>query len=934
MKFKKTCSILLACAMLVLLLPISVNAFSVSELTALIGENGVITGNTTLPSSYNGNSITWSVEANDYVEILGQELVVKQISLDSATPINLKCKLNGQIVTVSIKLIADKQVLLPQTPSKNDCLYWQSFDGVSAVDYNTAQQTDVTNPNALGMVNEKLTYTRTTALPFDGMQLVFSSAVVADGSVIEFELTRPTARKTYIFPVVWGSNYYYIGPSGRLSWLELEGDKIYYLASDNGVNSRTEISDFKVSATNRFKTVYDFTNKKYDLYIDDTFIKTLPFNKNEVRISSFAVVTDANEVSGGGDVWSLDDVRIYPASGVIDVKAPPTSTVFDFSLDLQTSAGLPILWESDNAVIDVSSTPGIAKISSSDIDVNVNIKASVTLNDIKYFKVYNVLIPCDERPPMVGSKYLFYEDFNYGDNPPVVPAPDAETPTEIVLPSSNGIIAGNNCIVPGASTPNQSPTSVSVPVIEDGRLKLSWVDGPKEGRPNTDKAVIWFNADKSSFDPNSEYRLAVEYDIEAENANAVEMLINTGNGTSGLLHRFVSSNIQLGGYSFAAHDGYNYSGNLVDVLPIPKKVRMTFVFDNTGSYDKFDVYMNGIKIADDFTRRQYTTSIGMLCFGITSENTVYIDNIKVFNVGLSSREKVDADYISLTNEGFKAINSSLQDLVENDFRYDTPEGSNIMFSSDVPGLVNTDGTINRPRYSKNATVTATVYTGSYEKSVSYSCTIAGQIVTLPKDEKLSGWEPDGYYAIYKAYMLTDETVPAVVVLAAYDKTSGELIKTSVTDNSITTKTEQSDEDNIIYGFIEIPISKASDTRLEAFVLDSYDSSNISVDGELVIEPLDDEKSYWNDNNYTAAFPAFSLGTESDVYIVLAAYENGSMVKSSLKNVVVYPKGGNPDIGKDGYIIGSLNVPDRTENTVIKAMVWKDIAGMKPLVSVK
>ncbi|MBQ4110039.1 MAG: hypothetical protein IJC74_04065 [Clostridia bacterium] len=939
MKLKiKFLSLLLAGMMFLSLMPIAVSAFSESEITALIGENGVICGNTTLPDSYNGHSLSWSLDKTPFAELSGYELTVKEMSLDKETSLTLRYNEvggAGQNGIIEIKLAVDKQLLLPKTPEKSACMDWHSFDGTVTETYNQVKQTaETNNPNALEIVNEKLTYTRTSALPFDGMQLILSNAMVADGTVLEYELTRPLNRKTYIFPVVWGSNYFYVGPSGRLSWLEMEGDKIYYLASAAGVNSRKELTNVKVGTTNKFKTVYDFTNKQFDLYIDDVFIKTIPFNKNETRISSFAIVTDSAAVSAGGDVWAIDDVRTYSASGLIDVKKPPTTTVFDFPIETHTSAGTPITWESDNSAIDVESTPGMAKIIPASKELNVNIKASITLNGIKYFQNFAVLLPQDERPPMMGSKYLFYEDFNYGDDAPAVPVPDENTPTEAVLPSSNGVIAGYNCVVPAASASSQSPTSVSVPVITDGKMKLGWVDGPAKGRPNMDKAILWFNSDKSSYELNGEYRLAIEYDIEADNANPVEMLVNTGNGASGLNHRFVSSSIQLGGTNFAAHNGYDYKTGLIKTLPIPQKVRVTIVFDNQGSYDKFDLYVNGAKIIDDFSRRQYTPNIGMLCFTISAENTVYIDNVKVFNVGLSDKEKVDADYISLKNGGFAAINSSSQNLVEADFLYETPEGSSLKFSSDVPGLIDENGTINRPRYSKDATVTATVYTEDYEKSVSYPCTVAGQIVVLPKDENLSGWEPDGYYAIYSSYMLTEETVPAVVVLAAYDKESGKLIKTSATDNLIIPKSAEPYEDNVIYGFVEIPITKADNTRIEAFVLDSYESKSICVDGGLVMQTLDEEKSCWDGKNYTAVFPAFSLAGEENICMVIAAYENGQLTACSTNDVTVYPKGENPDIKKDGYVYGTLNVPEKTENTVVKAMLWRDSNSIKPLVSVK
>ena len=481
-------------------------------------------------------------------------------------------------------------------------------------------------------------------------------------------------------------------------------------------------------------------------------------------------------------------------------------------------------------------------------------------------------------------------------------------------------------MVPSAATPSQSPLSSSVPVIENGRLKLSWKDGKTDGRPDTDKAIIWFKSDKSSFSLNGKYRLAVEYDIEAENSNPVEMLINTGNGASGVLHRFVSSSIQLGGNSFRAHNGYNYSGNLAEKITIPKKVRVTVVFDNKGSCDKFDLYINGIKIIDDFTRRQYTPTIGMLCFGISAENTVYIDNIKVYNVGMSNKEKVDSDYEFLVSGGFGAINTSRPELVENDFFCELPEGSSIRFSSDVPGLINTDGTINTPKCKTEAVVTATACIGTYKKSVSYPCTIAGELVIHPKDNDLSGWKADGYYSYYNAYTLTDGTVPAVVVTSAYDEESGELIKTSVTDNLITKKTNSSYEDNIIYGYLDISETNA---RVESFIIENCKSSDINIDGNLVIKNLDEEKSFWNGEDYTAVFPAFSLGDEEKISMIFAIYESGKLMDFRVKDVTVYPEG-----VKDSCVSGTVNIPGRTENTVVKAMLWRDFISMKPLMGVK
>ena len=62
-------------------------------------------------------------------------------------------------------------------------------------------------------------------------------------------------------------------------------------------------------------------------------------------------------------------------------------------------------------------------------------------------------------------------------------------------------------------------------------------------------------------------------------------------------------------------------------------------------------------------------------------------------------------------------------------------------------------------------------------------------------------------------------------------------------------------------------------------------------------------------------------------VAVAAYENGKLVKVELTDNVIGPKTG--DINND-YIDGSLTLAEKTENTVVKAFVFKDLNNLEPI----
>ena len=102
-----------------------------------------------------------------------------------------------------------------------------------------------------------------------------------------------------------------------------------------------------------------------------------------------------------------------------------------------------------------------------------------------------------------------------------------------------------------------------------------------------------------------------------------------------------------------------------------------------------------------------------------------------------------------------------------------------------------------------------------------------------------------------------------------------------------------------------------------------------VKSDFVIHELDEAASGWTGSSYKAVFPTYSLDEqEHEVYMVIAAYNNEKLTVCNIIPVTVTPKTNN--VSED-IIYGILSVPEKTENTRIKAMVWENMNSLRPLV---
>ena len=602
-----------------------------------------------------------------------------------------------------------------------------------------------------------------------------------------------------------------------------------------------------------------------------------------------------------------------------DINLGVTSTIFDFELP-QTVGEYPITWSSSHPEIIAINGSNAAVTAPTDKETTVTLTGAITVNGAIGYKKFNVTVAKDNRPPMAEeTEYIFYEDFNYtAENTPV-----AEKGKRITLPNSGGLFSGGCFYIneDGSHSWGSLASSNSVPVIENGKLVLSDKDANLE-----DYAMIWLSEDGRGnlLESIGENRIAVDYEIETSNTSAkFHASLNRGTHRQSV---FVHSDMRLG---TATSSGLwiNNASSSTWIGRVPEsKVRYTAVFNKDGN--TFDLYKNGVQVADDFVRKSTDATLGSLCVWMDKGDnaTIYIDNIKVYYVSESAQERVNAEFAKLEAGGFSAINSTEQTLVEADFAYaPADEEIQVKFSSDVEGLVNSNGTINRKAATAEVTeaeVTVTLSLNGFEKSISYKAAIANEVVI--KKAEGSEWEGNYYFAIYPAYTIGEGSYYCDVILKAYDIKSGELVAESTTENVVMPYDPDPEqyEANMIYGEITLDSDKNdSNTRIEVEI--ELLTENAYIESENI-------SGSWDGNTYTAKVPVYATtDAEESVWLIVAGYKEGRLVKCSMENVIIPEK----IPGGETTISGTLTVEGGADACpVVEVFAWKDMDTLIPVAS--
>ena len=312
-----------------------------------------------------------------------------------------------------IKVYPEKTA--PQSPPAEQCLLYEDFSNPEALNGTINKAGSyILDENVLAVADGKLQYTRNTTSTYDGMQFNFPTAYTEDGTVLEFELTRPSVGvETCIFPTWTQDNTCRDG--NRLTWLQMrpDGTYSYRCAGTSGdYNAGDPIKNgnpvgFEVKATHVFKYVHNFTAGTYDLFIDD--IPVITDKPTYVEMPQLAALSVMMTTMQGTGTWSVDNIKVYKSNALqdkVNVAVPPEILTSDFSLT-QTSWDNPVYWESSNeeAVVIDGYT---ARVMNVGVDTEVILTAYVLEDGIRYYKTFTVVVPA--APPLVTSDLFTIEN--------------------------------------------------------------------------------------------------------------------------------------------------------------------------------------------------------------------------------------------------------------------------------------------------------------------------------------------------------------------------------------------------------------------------------------------------------------------------------------------------------------------------------------------
>lgn len=765
----------------------------------LLGISDAVTQNIELPSENSGAALSYSTDSS-CIAVENNKLVIKEMNINANIPASLKVTASSGAAsmteTINFEVAVDTTVPIPYAPAESDCLYYEDFEDITEVPSNISllgQSSAEQQSDSLAIENGRLKYIRNASGNWDGFKVILPEAYKTDGTVVEYELERPSATANAL---LFTDSAEQNSKNTRLFYSEMRTNgKWDWRGKANAAGFKDiEYTDYKpLKAKHVLKIKHYFSRLTYDIYLDDKLVgKEIPcYETSTVRAALKSIQIATQDLSGD---FYLDNVKVYMGDVWVDpitiTTPPPSKAVSDFEL-AQTSGSNTIYWESSSEAITIEGSTAKVTVYD-DRESKATLTAYTYQNGVKVYKTYDVTVPMNTLPPMVGE-YIYNENFD-----------DA-----VAVTDDSGNITGYENIDGALSNDWQAD---KMPTIENGRVKVEWKEEYAGG--SLPAMNLHFKADKSAITSPDGSRLAFEFEVENTTDNQIQILLSQPKSQNSRTVdiRKVGSNVSA----------YNGNATIDGVRPekkiaenMPGKVKYTAIVDfEKGTYD---LYLDGIKYAENFVYRS-GTSIGQLAMVIEQANVFYVDNVKVYCVGKSLAETVDADYKALSEGGFAAINASPASLVEENFAYEAPNGSSVKFSSEK-GLVNENGTINRPKYTTSDKVTAVVYNGAYEQSVVYDVIIAGETVILP-DVEYSGWDGNTYYAVYTAYTLNGAEAPVKVIVAAYE--DGKLIKLEVTDNTVGPKPENI-EDAYAEGSLTLA-ERNENTTIKAFVFE--DLSNI------------------------------------------------------------------------------------------------------------
>lgn len=728
-----------------------------------------ITSTLTLPAQVEEDgtavTLTWALAQTELATLSNNVITVTAVSLTEDLTLPLTVTAASGDVSKSgsalAKVTVDKggMPVAPTDPADERYYIYEDFEDTTlatGVTYGAFENGSGTATQSTATIaNGNLVYTRgsNSSNATAGVYIAFGQTFSTDGTVVEIKFTYPEIN-SYLCP---SKDSGYTNSNSLSIYNEFNANGYYYRDTNHTSNTLLLASP---PATMTNKYVFNYTNGTYDLYINDTLVgEDLGLNKStSAKYTKSILLYCASKATG---TWNIDHVKVYKTGweDPVSVDAPVSAT-YENSLTLDTNDG-DITWESSDPSI-IAINGATATITRPAIDTDVTLTASKVVGGIKNFKTFTVKVYGNMVPPQIGEN-IFFEDFSGEDGTKMI----------------------------SGGTFNLS-TLTSAEIV-GGRLVLTGESG-KRGQ-------FFFNSAGDAV--ATEGRVAYQFDVEV--ANQKKVAVRPGTGTSGREDlRFTPGSSTTSFYMNAAYPTI--------ALTTPSSMTLTVVVDYAARI--FNLYMNGVEIGRNISDGSYAIkNIDFMCDG--GANTIYVDNIRIYNVGLNAYDKVDADTTAIETAGIAGVNTLVDGLVESEFATTAAaNGSTIKYSS-AKGYVKADGTLNRPELTDTDTVTATVYCGTYEKSVVFeNVKIAGNLVVKEMSAQSGVDEEKNYTAVFPAYTLDNSTKTVTMIVAYYNTDGTRLLDVDFQEKTINPKSNE--DTNYITGTVQITGNEA-EPNVKAFI---------------------------------------------------------------------------------------------------------------------
>ncbi len=663
----------------------------------------------------------------------------------------------------------------PYMASEDDLLYFEDFTGdteLSDVDGDLMQVGE--GGGTLTLEDGKLVLERTsTQTSHDGLRLFFGGESFdgySNGSIaLEFEMEREHARNLFIITRNGGSGRSVnmtIGASHISAWSGSEPPQI------------TWKEDF--SATGMFKVIllHNHQEKTYSIWIDGekiatdgTFRDASPKPFHELYI--YAENTAANKVQ-------IDNIRVYKATTAwpsyteVTGYAEGTPIYTDFTLPAAWPAGSEnaLTWTSNKPEIEIEGNTAKVATLHEDRQEKVMLTATMVRDGQPVSADYTVTLAFDTEPYCASDDdILYFEDFDNKSN----------------ISEVDGLL--------------EHTGEMERLEIENGRLVME-----RTGTAGTDGFNLFFKANKAAIGTGGE-RVALEFEMEREDISA--MIIRTfGASQAGELNIHASRNINIrdgGSAVVTAKENWTDKG--------PVKFIILHDFQN----NTYSVWLDGERLVHNVGfRNEGLTGFRYwrIYMEANNQNTIYIDNVKVYNATLKMGGIVEEEFETLKEAGFAAFSNEERTAVSDNLFVPTGYQSDITFSS-KNGLVSADGTVNLQKESADDVVTVTISQGEHVRTLEYPITILSAMafegISFENPHPIAGQN----YATLNIYSRNNESYEVAFIVAAYE--GNRLLDISVVPCTVTPK--DVGEDNFVTK-VDIE-SVTGDTKVKAFLWDSF-----------------------------------------------------------------------------------------------------------------